>query len=176
MKKFLGKKIAASIRLQYGFALSNLELYRFYEKLLNIFPAEHSWAKEDVPMKKLFSLIVVTASLCYFSLAFSASFEKTKRAAEWGDSTAQLKLGFAYATGQGVPQNYQKARQWWKRSAAQGSPNTQLNLGIMYVVGHGVRQDFSKARGYGKIVPQPKSGTARRVMVATKTAARTMHV
>lgn len=97
-------------------------------------------------MKKLFSLIALIVSLCCVSLAFSASLQESRRAAERGDAVAQLQLGFAYATGQGVPQDFQKARYWWEKSAAQGNPEAQVNLGIMYVVAHGVPQNFHKAK------------------------------
>ena len=38
--------------------------------------------------------------------------------AEQGDAQAQLHLGLLYATGDGVPQDYAKARQWYEKAAA----------------------------------------------------------
>ena len=96
-------------------------------------------------MKRLL-LIVITLICCYSSVAFSATFEEIKLAAEQGDAKAQLDLGFIYAQGSGVQQDYQKAREWYEKAAAQGLPEAQLNLGILYDQGLGVRQDYQKAR------------------------------
>ena len=50
-----------------------------------------------------------------------------------------------YANGQGVPQDYGKARQWYEKAAAQGLAAAQGNLGVMYANGHGVPQDDCSA-------------------------------
>ena len=63
-----------------------------------------------------------------------------------GDAEAQTNLGFFYANGQGVPQDYAKARQWWELAAAQGNAWAQTNLGFLYANWHGVPQDYVKAR------------------------------
>jgi len=44
------------------------------------------------------------------------------KAAEQGDAAAQFKLGFRYVDGQGVPQDYNKARECYSKTAAQGYP------------------------------------------------------
>jgi TPR repeat protein len=49
-----------------------------------------------------------------------------------GDAYAQFNLGLLYHLGQGVPQDYGKARQWWERAAAQGDAMAQNNLGSIY--------------------------------------------
>ena len=36
-----------------------------------------------------------------------------RQSAELGHSTAQYNLGLIYATGQGVPKDFSKARMWW---------------------------------------------------------------
>ncbi len=63
-----------------------------------------------------------------------------------GDATAQLKLGMIYHFGNGVPQDYVKARQWYEKAVAQGDARAQVNLGWMYAQGQGVPQDYAKAR------------------------------
>ena len=64
-------------------------------------------------MKKfLVFLVAISIQLCCFSLAFSASFEETKRAADQGDAVSQLNLGFMYEFGEGVQQNHSTACQW----------------------------------------------------------------
>jgi uncharacterized protein len=58
---------------------------------------------------------------------------------------AQYNLGFMYASGQGVPQDYAEAVKWYRLSAAQGDAMAQSNLGVMYVNGQGVPQDYVQA-------------------------------
>ena len=61
-------------------------------------------------MKSFFSFVVIVMQFCCFSLAFSASFEDTKRAAEQGDAAAQNELGLMYDRGKGVTKDYKKAK------------------------------------------------------------------
>ena len=62
-----------------------------------------------------------------------------------GDATVQVNLGGLYARGQGVPQDYVKARRWYEKAAAQGDATAQVNLGWLYAEGHGVSQDDVRA-------------------------------
>jgi hypothetical protein len=62
-----------------------------------------------------------------------------------GDARAQTYLGFMYAQGHGVPQNYIKAAYWFRRGAEQGNPTAQYWLGLMYDKGHGMPQDVIEA-------------------------------
>ena len=62
-----------------------------------------------------------------------------------GDPRAQAMLGFLYANGRGVPQNYSQAARWYRRASEQGNPTAQYMLGLMYDKGHGVRQDYVEA-------------------------------
>ena len=59
---------------------------------------------------------------------------------------AQYNLGVMYHQGEGVEQDYSKARDWYEKAAKQGDANAQYNLGAMYHQGQGVKQDYSKAR------------------------------
>ncbi len=59
-----------------------------------------------------------------------------------GDPRAQAYLGFMYAHGEGVPQNYVVAAQWYRCAGGQGNPNAQYELGLMYDIGQGVPQDY----------------------------------
>ncbi|MBO0755425.1 MAG: sel1 repeat family protein [Bradyrhizobiaceae bacterium] len=59
-----------------------------------------------------------------------------------GDAHAETVLGFMYATGRGVPQNFERAVDWYRRAAEQGDPTAQYLLGLMYDKGQGVRQDW----------------------------------
>jgi len=69
-----------------------------------------------------------------------------RSAAEQGNADAQYKLGFLYADGQGVPQDYVEARKWLLKAAEQGHGEAQLTLGVLYDQGRGVVQDYVSAR------------------------------
>ena len=76
-------------------------------------------------------------------------------AAKNGNTDAQLNLGHAYRTGQGVKRNYKKAVEWYSKAAEQGHISAQFNLGNMYRKGEGVDQDYAKAiEWYSKVAEQ----------------------
>jgi TPR repeat protein len=54
---------------------------------------------------------------------------------------AEVELGWMYDKGQGVPQNYSAALQWYRLAAAQGNADAQSNLGVKYASGQGVARD-----------------------------------
>jgi hypothetical protein len=62
-----------------------------------------------------------------------------------GDAEAQVRLGFMYAQGYGVPQSYVEAAYWYRRAAEQGNATAQYWLGLMYDKGHGVPADVIEA-------------------------------
>ena len=49
-----------------------------------------------------------------------AQLRAIQEAAAQGDAKAQFNLGYMYANGQGVRQDYAMARQWYEKAAAQG--------------------------------------------------------
>ena len=57
-----------------------------------------------------------------------------------------MPLGRLYANGEGVAQNYTKAREWWEKAADKGDATAMLYLGRLYYNGHGVAHDYAKAR------------------------------
>ena len=68
--------------------------------------------------------------------------------ARQGDARAQTYLGFMYASGRGVPQNYDEAVRWLRLAAQQDEPAAQFFLGLMYDKGQGVYQDFVLAHAW----------------------------
>jgi uncharacterized protein len=68
----------------------------------------------------------------------AASVRRMIALAERGNAHAQAMLGFMYANGQGVPQSYDLAADWYERSARQGDPIGQHLLGLTYDKGLGV--------------------------------------
>ena len=58
---------------------------------------------------------------------------------------AQTNLGGLYLNGLGVPQDDEKARQWFEEAAAQGFADAQIALGGLYAFGHGVPRNYGRA-------------------------------
>ena len=52
--------------------------------------------------------------------------------AEQGDAVAQYSLGVVYYSGDSVPQDYEKAFEWFTKSAEQDDARAQNDLGAMY--------------------------------------------
>ena len=69
-----------------------------------------------------------------------------QKAADAGNSDAMNNLGTLYAHGQGVAQDYGKAREWYQKAADAGNPAAMNFLGALYAHGQGVAQDYGKAR------------------------------
>lgn len=75
--------------------------------------------------------------------------------AEAGDATAQARLGYRYATGDGAPQNDAEAIRWYRRAAEQGQRTAQFNLGVRYDSGRGIPRDYAEAmRWYRRAAEQ----------------------
>ena len=66
--------------------------------------------------------------------------------ADRGDAISMANLGKLYQYGQGVAQDYVKARDWYEKAAADGYANAMSSLGWLYQNGQGVAQDYAKAR------------------------------
>jgi TPR repeat protein len=75
---------------------------------------------------------------------YATALSEWRPLAEDGDAQAQLHLGLLYANGNGVSQDYTKARQWYKKAAVQGYAMAQANLGNLYADGKGVPKDEIK--------------------------------
>jgi hypothetical protein len=76
---------------------------------------------------------------------YSRSAALFMREASLGQPEAQTYLGYMYANGRGVPQDFVVAAKWLRRAADQGFPAAQFLLGLMVDKGQGVKQDFVEA-------------------------------
>ncbi len=76
---------------------------------------------------------------------FEKAFAEWLPLAEKGEMIAQAAIGVMYHMGQGVPQDYMKAVQWYRRAAEKGNAASQANLGVMYAKGTGVSRDLVQA-------------------------------
>jgi len=73
------------------------------------------------------------------------ALESFRKAAEQGDAKAQVKLGIAYATGEGIVKDEAQAVVWFRKAAEQGDAKAQVNLGNMYSEGKGIMRDEARA-------------------------------
>ena len=74
------------------------------------------------------------------------SIQALENAAREGDAQAQLQLGIALMTGQGVPApDVDRGRDWLARSADGGNADAQRFLGMIYLRGMDVVPDYGKA-------------------------------
>lgn len=64
------------------------------------------------------------------------------------DANAYYNLGWHYAKGRGVMQDYQKALYYYQKAADLGNSGAYNNLGVMYANGKGVAKSYSTARSY----------------------------
>jgi uncharacterized protein len=51
-----------------------------------------------------------------------------RKAADQNFASGQFFLGYSYANGDGVPQDYAKAVEWYQKAAAQGNPGAIREL------------------------------------------------
>ena len=71
-----------------------------------------------------------------------------QKAAEQGDPEAQYQLGRMYRDGTDVPQDYEKAAEWFRKAAEQGNADAQNDLGVLYELGNGVPQSYTEAANW----------------------------
>ncbi len=70
--------------------------------------------------------------------SYHAALTRYLQRAEQGDPIAENNLGEMFADARGVPEDNQKAVEWFKKSAARGYPPAEVNLAVAYLFGQGV--------------------------------------
>ena len=68
-----------------------------------------------------------------------------RKRAESGDVKAQVQLGLAYASGDGVTADESEAVKWFRKAADQGDAAGEYYLGEVYATGRGVPVDYVEA-------------------------------
>jgi TonB family protein len=76
---------------------------------------------------------------------FVTYFNQLKVRAAKGDLKAEVCLGDTYASGNGAPQDYAKARSWYETAAKGGEPLAKVRIGQQYQYGYGVQRDPTRA-------------------------------
>ncbi|GGC00750.1 tetratricopeptide repeat protein [Pseudoduganella buxea] len=83
-----------------------------------------------------------------FLCASATGLTRALAEAEKGDIGAMHSVGFHYATGRDVRQDYAQAMTWFQRAALSGQHNSIYSLGIMYRLGQGVDVDMIQAAAW----------------------------
>ncbi len=71
---------------------------------------------------------------------------KAEKAIEEGNPKAMNNLGWMYKHGQGVAQNYKKAKELYEKAVEKGHRKAMNNLAFMYQNGQGMAQNYKKAK------------------------------
>jgi TPR repeat protein len=75
----------------------------------------------------------------------------TYREAQSGNPQAMAKLANAYETGEGAPQDFRQAINWFSKAAEAGDSSAMYRLGRIYAAGSGPPKDYREAaRWYEK--------------------------
>jgi TPR repeat protein len=94
------------------------------------------------------ALLLVTAPLANAQTAAYKSQDEdmaTSRPVDLTTAKLENTIGTRCALGDGVPQNYSLAAQWFEKSAMHGYAKAEYNLGMQYYFGQGVAKDMVKA-------------------------------
>ena len=94
---------------------------------------------------------------------FETALKEWLPLAEEGDAEAQSRLGYLYASGQGVAQDYAKAVDWFRLAAEQDHANGQYSLGVMYRDGMGVPQDYAEAVNWFRLAAEQEEAMAQAI-------------
>jgi TPR repeat protein len=73
------------------------------------------------------------------------AFIDLQQRANAGDLDAQVALGNAYESGQGVTESVTEAARWYERAATAGHAGAQVNLATIYLEGRAIRRNTALA-------------------------------
>src|SRR5215471_7137292 len=104
------------------------------------------------------TVLFLVVSGCY---AAQPDLEKQKAGAEKGDPTAEFALGLAYAAGNGVPRDLDKAVELYRKAADHGNVKAMNNLGACYANGSGVERDDAKSAEWYRKAAEKGSSLAQ---------------
>ncbi|WP_316860655.1 tetratricopeptide repeat protein [uncultured Cohaesibacter sp.] len=92
-----------------------------------------------------FTLQPSSAYAAYQRGFYLTAFALATKLAGMGEVSAQTLLGELYLKGQGVPQDYKAAREWFQLAAEKDDREAQFNLAMLYARGDGIQKDLGKA-------------------------------
>ncbi|WP_372814542.1 tetratricopeptide repeat protein [Psychrobacter sp.] len=111
------------------------------------------------------SLLLATLfSSGLMAAACSAESSNTKILSNQNTAAEIYELGVAYYEGDSVPEDDDKAFEWYTKAADQGLDVAQLNIGGLYENGYGVPQDYDTAfEWYKKAADQGNQEASNRI-------------
>ena len=92
-------------------------------------------------------------------------------AAALGHSNAMNNIGTMYLRGEGVLQDYGRARAWFERATRRGNAYAPDNLARMYRGGCGVERDLERAQCYSMLAAERGFAPGRTQAAAERAAA-----
>ena len=108
------------------------------------------------------AIVVYASAASAQSLWYKPPAVRHVEAAYRGDARAQAWLGYLYARGMGVPQNFEKAVYWYHCAADRGQPHAQFLLGMAHDQGNGAPQDYVLAYAWTNQAVARAQGRLRR--------------
>ncbi len=109
----------------------------------------------------------VVLPIFVFSPVHAGAFQKNQgvvtEASSSSLTTVRLEnsIGTRCALGDGVPQNYVVAAQWFRKAAHHGYAKAEYNLGSQYYFGQGVKQNYARAAYWWKQAAWQDIGAAQ---------------
>jgi TPR repeat protein len=97
----------------------------------------------------------------YESGDFKTALAEWTPLAEQGDADAQYNLGYMYAVGEGVLENYRTSAKWFTLAAEQGLADAQVRLALMFAMGKGVLENNKTAYKWAKLAATQDHGDAQ---------------
>jgi TPR repeat protein len=120
----------------------------------------------NAPGKRLIFLLVAVVIGAVTAAHADEPLDQLLARAQQGDASAQAELGWRYARGDGLPQDYAEAVRWFRRAADQGNVAAQVNLGVSYAKGEGVSKDYAEAAKWYRKAADQGNGVAQSVLGA----------
>lgn len=98
----------------------------------------------------IMSLLSIAIAAVSVNSATASDFYTIQDKALRGDMTAQYNMGSMYSIGEGVPQDYNQAFNWFEKAAKQGHIESAHNIGLLYEKGRGAPKDYKQAVNWYK--------------------------
>jgi TPR repeat protein len=92
----------------------------------------------------MMNLVSVLLVAMLSQLGLPPDIATLKARAEAGDTEAQVRLGVAYASGNGTTANDTEAVKWFRKAAEKGDAAGEYSLGDMYITGRGVAANLAE--------------------------------
>jgi TPR repeat protein len=83
-----------------------------------------------------------------------------RKAAESEELRAEDVLGWVFASGNGVPNDFEEAIRWWRKAAEKGYPRAESRLGWAFANGRGTAKDETEALKWWRLAAQKEDSLA----------------